>query len=671
MVRIHRGHVGQNDLMWAKRVYAPSCSQEWLETDGLGGFASSTTSGIHTRRYHGWLFLASRDPGERFLALSKLEDSCQNSEGSWDLSANFYPGVIYPKGLSNLWSFQMRPFPKSIFRVGQNFLAREIFMVKGKPGVYCVYSFWGETLNGSDRPMLIRFRPLCQNRFYHHVGNSNNWSPTVTPVEGGVLLDGHHVQKGLLLLSEPSQFQPDPKWYKDVQYPRERERGLDWSEDLFCPGEFTSILSPGETVVFWAGPKTETTEGGSGLRYLCSKARRQEIARRLSLTKRNSPVLSRLNLAGDQFFVKAPSGCSIIAGYHWFGEWGRDSFIAMPGILLRNSRFDEARQVFVRFLDALDGGMVPNMFYGRHGKAYNSVDATLWMIRALGLYEKKSGDTRFIQSVLPQIRSIVLCYTQGTRFGIKADSLGLLRAGQTGADATQVTWMDASVNGIPVTPRSGYPVEVNALWILSLFLLAKWEGRYGEKNNGYWDMAKKTMRQFAKKFSWPGWGLYDGLDDLRQPIAVLRPNSVLAASFLKNLLPQTVLLETFKNARRWLLVPGGLRTLGPLEEGYTGTYGGGPAERDGAYHQGTAWPWLLGAYFDLQKHIWPRLTGKALERELAPILAGLVDLDSSPCLGTVPELVCGDWPYQFAGAVSQAWSVGELARIVDMIEQDR
>jgi predicted glycogen debranching enzyme len=677
VVRIWTWHPGQNDLMiyagWQEASstgvshVAPSL-QEWLETDGLGGFASSTTLGIHTRRYHGWLFVAGRDPGERFLALSKLEDSCQDSGGQWQLSSNYYPGVTYPDGASNLWHFVRYPFPKFVFKVGKRFLSREIFMRHGVPGVYCMYRLEPGTPDTGDSgcPMTILMRPFCQNRFYHHLGREGTWSPTVRSFDGAVVIEGHHACGDLLLIAEPSTFRLDPKWYRQHVYPMERDRGLDYREDYFSPGEFQASLKPGATVVFWAGPMQAERWPQRDLRASALTRRCQEIKRRMEIEKKApSPLLAKLDLASDQFVATSSSGKSIIAGYHWFGEWGRDSFIAMPGILIRTRRWEDARHVFLRFSSAMKEGMVPNCFQEGCGAAHNSADASLWMIRALGIYERASGDSLFVDSITSRVRDIIRSYAKGTSFGVRMDPSGLLLAGHGGDKPTQVTWMDACVGGIPVTPRAGYPVEINALWILTLFLMARWERRMG---NGVWaqyrNLALSASREFVERFQWPGWGLYDCLDEEGVPVPILRPNAVIAAALLGRVLPRGVLLKTWRSAKKWLLTPKGLRTLAPFEKCYKGQYKGGPEQRDASYHQGTVWPWLLGSYYDLMRHIWPGLKGEALDSAVVPLLVSLADLDANPCMGSVPEVASGDFPYEAGGAVAQAWSVGELSRMI-------
>jgi len=699
--------------------------QEWLETDGLGGFSSSTTCGIHTRRYHGWLFLSGKDPNERWLALSKLEDWCTSPDGKWALSSNFYPGTTYPNGIDNLWAFSKNPFPKFIFKIGKQILEREIFMVKGVPGVFCVYRLENSLQTPGKRKLTLTLRPLCNNRFYHHAAREGSWDPQICPLEGAVILESHPACDKLLFVCHKSRFVEDPKWYKNMLYPKERERGLEYLEDHFSPGYFSAELASGEEVVFWAGPSSKDKSNfGRNFNSIlndvtfddfvkslaeCAKVLRDyELNRRKTLVKdtRSSDLLARLILAGDQFIIRTEGKTSIVAGYHWFGEWGRDTFISLPGLLLSTGRFREAKEVFLRFAEAIRKGVIPNRFEGGRGAAYNSVDASLWFIDALAKYERETKDWNFVQTVLPRVTEIVNCYIRGTNYDIKMDSDCLLKVG---SKDVQLTWMDACVNGIPVTPRHGYPVEVNALWIQALSYVGQWFRRLDEavgKNNpanykDYLRLARAARKEFLKRFIWPQVGLYDRLDE-KGPVLEIRPNQVIAAAIEGMDLPSQVLVEVWNTAYTKLLTPHGLRTLAPFSPGYTGKYRGGPQERDSAYHQGTAWPWLLGPFFDLARKIWKtagtcygnhgycgdrdqsnshleifgegvnenldadmdKNMGNSLFALFPVLLSHIVRLDSNPCIGTIFEVASGDPPYEPGGAVAQAWSVAETTRIL-------
>ncbi len=573
MVRIAPVTLGQNDPMATspneqrqtpKAPALPPSEQEWLETDGLGGFASSTTSGVNTRRYHGLLFLSGRDPGDRFLAVSKLEERCLDGDSIWELSSNVYPGAIYPDGAKNLVEFRRYPFPSYVYRVGKHLLTKEVFMVHGRQGIFCVYQLMGEARDGSD--LLLRIRPLLNNRYYHHTSREGTWAPQILPLDGAVVIRGH-CSGSLLLCCSSSSFRVEPVWYRNMLYPRERERGLDYSEDHFCPGEFSAWLRTGEEVVVWMGPLASEDRVGEYTAYLrafCAASRAKEEARRQKVAGEDRGLSAKLALAADQFIVKGPRGTSIIAGYHWFGEWGRDSFISLPGLCLRYGRFEEAKAIFLRFAEAMSEGLIPNCFWEGTQAAYNSVDAALWMVKALSSYEEASKDRPFVNSMVPAVREIVRSYASGTSYGVRMDPSGLLWAGD---GCTQVTWMDACVGGTPVTGRAGMPVEVNALWIAALLALARWEERLGTSDWGrYRDLGVSAAKEFIRVFTWPEVGLYDRVCK-DGPATEVRPNMVLAASILGDILPQeTALLDCISDSHAVSGYGKGLgRSIRPLQ----------------------------------------------------------------------------------------------------------
>lgn len=649
---------------------APSL-QEWLETDGLGGFASSTAACINTRRYHGWLFL-SGPGGERYLALSKLHDSVRSPSGDFDLSTSYYPGGRHPQGVLNQWYFKSDPFPSFTYNLGGRFLTREIFMEKGWPGVYCRYMpesrSWGDTFT-------LVVRPMCNYRHYHHTATAGSWNPLVHGAGPAAVIEGHPACGSLLLVLHGATFEPDPKWYYNMIYPKETARGLDDTEDHFSPGMFTVTVSAGSPGYFWAGPLPEGARVEDFARELPDRyeeARRREVRRRRHILRSQAvsgrywSIPGRLALAGDQFVVRRASGAAIIAGYHWFGEWGRDAFIALPGLLLGTGRFSEAREVFLRFCDHMRGGVIPNVLDEAGESLYNSVDASLWMIEALRKYEEYSRDTAFPLVLLPRLTEVIDSFLAGTLYGTSVDGRWLVR---TGSPDVQVTWMDACVGGCPVTPRNGYPVEVTALFISALEAVARWTDLAGrEGGNRYRSIARKSLRSFIASFRWPGAGLYDSLSD-GGPVAEIRPNQVMAAGLARLHLPQAVLRDVWETATRRLLTPRGLRTLDPAHPAYQGTYKGNPAERDAAYHQGTAWPYLIGSLYDLSVKM-DRAAGYGPGQGphgglvLNRALPGIIDLDRNPCRGSIFEVASGSWPFEPGGAVAQAWSVAEALRII-------
>ncbi len=619
--------------------------------------------------------MAGADPGERWLALSKIEDSCSNAAGTWELSSNCYPGTVYPKGRENVWAFKTLPFPCYILKTGHHFLEREIMMAKGHRGVFVVYrlspspSAMRRGMQGGmqGESLTLQLRPLCNYRFYHHTAREGSWTPKFYPLDGALVLQGHTPCREILLACPGSSFSLEPRWYHNMIYRTERERGLDDREDHLNPGCFTVRLEPGGQVVFWAGPLPEGTVSSfvSGLSEHYEEMRLKELNRRRSIAEKGqTKLIGRLFLAGDQFVVTGPSGASIIAGYHWFGEWGRDTFISLPGLLLCTGRFGEAQEVFLRFAEALESGLIPNRFVEGCGAAYNSADASLWMIDALRKYEKATEDFAFVKSFLPYVREVVESYMAGTDFGTGMDSRSLLR---TGTRESQVTWMDACAHGTPVTPRWGYPVEINGLWVHALACISHWEKKAGsERYNRYSGVYKKAASEFLKAFTWRGNGLYDRVDE-SGPVEEIRPNQLIAAGCDGLNVPDSTLYDILRTSCHRLLTPRGLRTLDPGSPSYRGRYKGPPFERDSAYHQGTAWPWLLGPFFDVMGKL-DRKSAAALRLNTAKtwryLLGTLVDLDRNPCAGSVFEVASGDAPFEPGGAVAQAWSVAETIRIL-------
>lgn len=683
---------------WVGRPRKPSF-QEWLETDGLGGFASSTSYGIHTRRYHGWLFVAGANPGDRWLFLSKMEERLTTGDGSWELGSNIYPGALHPRGIDLLWAWELRPHAVFLYKAGPVVLEREIFMVKGRPGVFITY----RVLAGPEE-VEISLRPLVNSRSYHHLSREGDWVPEVTPMgedmspgSSGIVLSPHGAGRPMCVWVSRGSFRNECAWYRSMVYPRERERGLDFLEDHLCPGEFQAHLHPGETLYVWAGPLDclpvrggHSGAGTSGdTRAVFERMKREEIARRLGIhEKAGGGLRGRLSLAADSFVIKTSTGePSIIAGYHWFGKWGRDTFISLPGLLLAPGRYEEARGVFLRFSRFLKYGLIPNLIGDE--AAYNSVDASLWFVAALGKYIDASGDRQVLQELYPAVRKMIRAFVQGTIYGIETGPSGLLKAG---TPDTQVTWMDAKVRGVPVTPRDGYPVEVNSLWLQCLSVASAWAAELGDVEfaRDAEKLRAAAVREFVRRFTWSGVGLYDRLLKDGRPVKEVRPNAVIAGSIDGCPVGRETLGEILDTSVRVLLVPFGLRTLEPGAPGYAGRYAGGPEERDGAYHQGTAWPWLLGPLVDVAK----KLDGKAdvrshrdsgAEAHPAPcreprtgrgtlqgfcrfIFAPALDLDGHPCAGTIFEVSSGDPPYSPGGAVSQAWSVAEALRVLTGLE---
>jgi predicted glycogen debranching enzyme len=593
---------------------------EWLETNGLGGYASSTPSGLNTRRYHGLLVAATKPPVGRMVLLSKLDERLRIA-GAWqDLATNQYPGALHPRGDAHLASFSRAVFPVSEFVVAGVRLRKTVAAIHGENTTVILYE-----LLESPSDVVLELRPFIAGRDDHALVHANDAIHRHARFDDGVFALQPYDGVPLLFLGVPGcTFHAAPDWYYRFEYAIEMERGLDAHEDLFTPGTIARTLSPGARLAVIAS--VDDPRGRDGIALVGAERRRRE----------------GLNLAADQFIVRrGASGKSIIAGYHWFTDWGRDAMIALPGLCLSTRRFDDARRILRAFAGCVSEGMLPNRFPDR-GEApeYNTADAALWFFVAAWRYFEATGDEAFVREVLlPVLRDIVAWHTRGTRHNIHEDADGLLVAGVAG---DQLTWMDVKIGDWVVTPRHGKAVEINALWFNALSILAALEGRANDAR------AARVRARFREVF-WNGRYLDDVEND-----ASIRPNQIFAVGLPFPLLGGADAASVLTVVEEHLLTPAGLRTLSPSDPRFAGTYTGGPRQRDAAYHQGTVWPWLLGAYVDALV----RVRGDAGRAEARRILAGI---DWSR--GSIPEIFDGAPPHAPRGCIAQAWSVGEILRV--------
>ena len=611
---------------------------EWLETNGIGSFAMGTCAGVNTRRYHGLLVASLHPPVNRKLLLARLEDQVDTGSGLFDLSTCQYPGTVSPSGYQLLSGFDCDPFPHWRFRVPGAEIEKELFLVDGQNSVIVRYR--------ANAAVTLRLRPMLAFRDYHCLGQANSqFRQEVSLLADGIALTPYNDMPRLRMIAAGSIFEAQPAWFYNVEYLRELDRGLDFREDLFCPGVLSLQLRAGEWSSFLA---TTGQEDWSPL--LLAATGEAEASRRLNCNE--------LNRAAEQFLVEDSSlRPTIIAGYPWFTAWGRDTMIALPGLLLCRGQLDKARKILENYLGYLKQGLIPNRFPdGGEPPEYNTVDATLWMFQAAKAYLKSSGDERFLAKILyPAVKQIVEWHWRGTLFGIQADpSDGLLTAGEAGV---QLTWMDAKVGDYVVTPRHGKPVEINALWINALYLTAGWARDLGDDEFGKkcGQEADRARSSFAQKFWSPQLGyLYDVLGP-GGPDASMRPNQIIACSLPFALLNQQQTRSVLAVAEKELLTPYGLRTLSPSDQQYRGRYEGSPYMRDAAYHQGTVWPWLLGPYVKAYLKAYGR-TPESLEY-CRKLLQPLRDGQSQQCFNSISEVFDGDAPHRPGGAPAQAWSV--------------
>ncbi len=626
-------------------------STEWLEADGLGGFASGTTSGIRTRRYHALLLAATTPPTGRMVLVNGLDAWIERpGEPPEYLTRQRYaPGILAPETGAVLEGFVDEPWPTWSWRLrGGGNVEQELFVPRGSP---LVAIRWRRT-GGSGSLVVRPFLSGRDTHALHHAnpdfrfdarpdGESLIWEPYAGVPPVSALADGNYVS--------------DPQWYRGFQYDEERNRGLDYEEDLASPGIFRWSAGQGDAVLLLGTSGSLPSDGPAGPAY--RRLRRAERARR-------GRFGSRLERAGDAYLVTRGPGRTIVAGYPWFTDWGRDTFIALRGLCLATGRLAEARSILLEWAGHVSEGMLPNLFVDQGGTPeYNTVDASLWYVVAVHDYlravEKRGSrvparDRRILGEA---VQGILAGHVRGTRYGIRADADGLLAAGEPGV---QLTWMDAKVGDWVVTPRIGKPVEIQALWLNALRAANDFSQEYAE-------LLERGTRSFAERFWNAEAGcLYDVVDADHVPGRLdgsIRPNQILAVGGLPYpLLRGDAARRVVDMVERTLWTPLGLRTLDPGAAGYRPRYEGGVLSRDGAYHQGTVWPWLLGPFVEA----WVRVRGggaaprlEARHRFLDPILEHL----ERAGVGHVSEIADAEAPHTPRGCPFQAWSVGEALRL--------
>jgi predicted glycogen debranching enzyme len=624
---------------------------EWLETNGLGGWASSTVSGAHTRRYHGLLVAATQPPVGRTVLVSKLDDTLHRGTDTFELSTNRFPNAIHPRGFEYLVSFERDLFPVFEYEADGLRLRKTVAAVHGENTTLVVY----EILE-ADAPVRIELRLFITSRDHHALGPGAPLCEEVS-FEGGTLTSRPEPEGPVIFIRVPKAiFDYRPDWHRNFEYQLERRRGFDYLEDLWTPGVFGVELAKGERLGVVISAENPGTRDACAL-LEAERRRREELLAGLPV---QDAFTRALVLAADQFVVTRGDDLrTIIAGYHWFGDWGRDTMVALPGLCLVTGRYEDARKILRAFAGSTSEGMLPNRFPDRGEEPeYNTVDATLWFFVAIHKYLESTGDEAFVRDeLLPVLRDILAWHDRGTRYGIGVAEDGLLLAGETGV---QLTWMDAKVGDWVVTPRHGKAVEVNALWHNALAILANLEKRLGDGDRAaeLTRRAEKVRRRFVKVFWNEEQGCLFDVVQAGRADASIRPNQIFALSLPFALLPKTKARKVLTVVRDHLLTPFGLRSLSPDHPDYRSSYSGDVVSRDGAYHQGTVWSWLLGPFVtSLVRH-----GGKRDQRAARALLDEAGQHLSSAALGSYSEIFDADPPHAARGAVAQAWSVAELLR---------
>jgi len=642
-------------------------SREWLVTNGLGGYASGTVAGTATRRYHALLVAALQPPVDRTVLVNGLDENVRYLGIPYSLATNRWrSGFISPRGYLQIESFHLEG-SKPVWRyaLGDALLEKRVWMKQGENTTYVQYSL----LRGSA-PVELEGKALVNYRDFHQTTQAKDWKMGIDVVEHGLRVRAFEGAAPFYLRSNAATWTAQHEWYRDYFLPAEQERGLDDHEDRLFAALFQCQLRLGESATMVLSTEENTALDGELARTaqanhewkLFQAWRTRHGATCASRPEEEPGWLWQLVLAADQFLVERvfpdqTTGRSILAGYPWFNDWGRDTMVALPGIAISSGRPEIAREVLRTFRRFMDGGLLPNSFPSGSGTPeYNSADAPLWFFDALRQYYGATKDRELVSELFPALKEIIDAYLHGTHYNIKVDPADALVS--AGSPEVQLTWMDAKVGDWVVTPRTGKAVEINALWINALYTMCGFADQLTKPREGYEKLAEKATRHFQKFWNADRNCCYDVIDTPRgEKDAKLRPNQIFAVSLAVSPLTATQQKAVVETVARQLLTSHGLRSLGPLEAAYKGKYGGGPRERDSAYHQGTVWGWLLGPFALAHYRVY---RDAALAQSFLESLGNTIH---SGGLGTLSEIFGGDAPFPPTGCTAQAWTVGEVFRV--------
>jgi len=640
-----------------------SSKSEWLETNGIGGYASSTVSGANSRRYHGLLVAATRLPLGRAVLLSKFEETLVIDGERFELSCNQYPSSVHPDGYRYLTDFRLDPFPVWTFEVKDIVIEKTVFMVYGENSTVCEWkvrhnSEISEDTESRQHKIELELKPLIAFRDHHHLRHGHDGFDESFVVENGSVSVSPIADLPRLYLSNNAvDVAAQGFWYEDLEYAIEQERGFDFREDLFQPFSLKFDLANPATVI-----------GSTELRGADEAAslKLAEMKRRAGLVVKagaKDDFTRQLVLAADQFIVNRGAGKTVIAGYHWFSDWGRDTMIALPGLTLATGRPEIAKSILTEFSEYISEGMLPNRFPDAgETPEYNTVDATLWFFEAIRAYAEKTADYDFVRETLyDKLADIIDWHLRGTRYQIHVDTDGLLYSGEPG---TQLTWMDAKIGDWVVTPRTGKAVEIQALWYNALCIMADLASRFGKKDQKkkYTEMSAMAKDSFNGQFWNEKAGcLFDVINGDECDESV-RPNQIFAVSLPYSMVDSGRARKIVDRVETELLTPVGLRSLSPQDPRYVPIYIGSPVDRDAGYHQGTVWGWLIGPFVDAYRKVHSK--DAVADARIDQILEGFRNHISEAMVGQISEIFDGEPPHLPRGCAAQAWSVAEVLRVL-------
>jgi len=650
--------------------------KEWLITNGLGGYASSTVLGINTRKYHGLLVAALHPPGDRTVCVSKLDEDVSVGNDVYQLGANEFQDVIYPQGYKYLKAFSVAPFPTYTYGFDSIEVNKTVFMPKNKNAVSVIY----HVSNENNFEAELKIYPILTCRYFHTVIDrlKNPFGFTQKSVGKELETVFKHPEATILCHSTDGEFREKINWIQRLFYRMEASRGEASSDDCFQPGYF-EVQVPAEAEKEFAVSFAVNHESQIAREALTSvgdtidevnASFNQELTQQSNMLEKfyglhpEVPISDWLNwilLAADSFIVENTVGRKVvIAGYHWFEPWGRDTFISLPGLMLVTGRFSDAKDILQNYIQYCQNGLIPNFVADKSGEpAYNTVDATLWYVNAVLQYLKYTGDSAFVKEELwENLQAIIDYHERGTLFGIRLDYDGLLMHG------SRLTWMDAEVDGKEITPRVGKAVEIQALWYNTLRIMQLLANNFGEKAlaEKYAGMADKTRISFNEKFWNTKAGCLFDVLDTNDTDASLRPNQIFAVSLDFSMLDKDRGAQVVNMVNRELVTPYGLRTLALNDPKFVGKCFGDRLSRDTSYHNGTIWPWLMGPFITAYLKINGYSTESreyAMQNLVLPLFSNGINQAG---LGTLSEIYDCDSPNTPRGCISQAWSIAEPLR---------